>query len=32
MVDTNSLAFVDLTAGKMLRENSIYKITGHTIK
>jgi len=31
-VDTNSPAFVDLTAGKLLRDSDVYKITGHSIK
>lgn len=32
LVADNSQAYIDLTAGKLLRESEMYRITGHSIK
>ena len=32
VVDDNSQAFIDLTAGKLLRESDAYRLPGHSIR
>jgi hypothetical protein len=32
LVSDNSQAYIDLTAGKLLRESDAYRITGHSIR